>query len=341
MKKDQTMKFSTYFNEWLYGQEGYYTKYRTIGKDGDFYTSVSTSKFFGGSIAKKAIHTIQSGFLPNNTTVVEVGAHHGYLLADMVEFIYTLEPQLLETLTFAIVERFPALQEQQQKYFKDSFGDAVKLIHYNDISEIKLDSAFLVANEIFDAFNAELIYTTQEGIRKNVVINNHQLDFEVCQDEYINTICDKYGIQKGEVALGYEKFALNLASNIKKFEFITFDYGEKYPRNDFSMRVYFKHKVFPIFQEELPLKELFGKSDLTYDVNFMHLIDSFKKANIKNVSYQTQLKALVEFGIISLLEILKEKAGENAYLREVQKVKTLLEPTGMGDRFKVAVFRKE
>lgn len=335
------MNFSTYFNEWLYGNEGYYTKYRTIGKDGDFYTSVSTSKFFGGSIGKKAIATIQSGFLPSNTTIVEVGAHHGYLLADMIEFIYTLQPELLETLTFAIVERFPQLQEQQKQYFKDSFGDAVKLIHYNDISEIKLDSAFIVANEIFDAFSAELIYTTKEGIRKNVVVENHTLAFESCTNEYLNTLCDKYSIQKGEIALGYEEFAQNLAQNIKRFEFITFDYGEKYPRNDFSTRIYFKHKVFPIFEENLPLEELFGKSDITYDVNFMHLIDSFKEANIKNISYQTQLKALVEFGIIELLEILKEKAGENAYLREVQKVKTLLEPTGMGDRFKVAVFRKE
>lgn len=335
------MKFSTYFNDWLYGQDGYYTKYRTIGKDGDFYTSVSTSKFFGGSIANKAIQTIKSGFLPADTTIVEVGAHHGYLLADMIEFIYTLEPELLNTLTFAIVERFPNLQEQQKKYFKESFGDAVNLVHYNDISEIKLPSALIVANEIFDAFSAELVYTTQEGIRKNLIVNEHQLEFELCQDAYLNEICDKYSIQKGEIALGYEEFAHNLTQNINKFEFITFDYGEKYPRNDFSIRIYHKHKVFPLFQEDLILHELFGKSDITYDVNFMHLIDSFKKANIKNVSYQTQLKALVEFGIIALLEILKEKAGETAYLREVQKVKTLLEPTGMGDRFKVAVFRKE
>ncbi|MFA6788724.1 MAG: SAM-dependent methyltransferase, partial [Arcobacteraceae bacterium] len=230
------MKFSTYFNEWLYGKEGYYTKYRTIGKDGDFYTSVSTSKFFGGSIGNKAITTIQSGFLPSNTTIVEVGAHHGYLLADMIEFIHTLQPQLLETLTFAIVERFPQLQEKQKQYFKESFGEAVKLIHYNDISEIKLDSAFIVANEIFDAFSAELIYTTKEGVRKNAVVDNHQFAFELCTDEYLNTICDKYSIQKGEIALGYEAFAQNLAHNIKRFEFVTFDYGEKYPRNDFSTR---------------------------------------------------------------------------------------------------------
>lgn len=334
------MKFSTYFNNWLYGENGYYTNYRTIGKEGDFYTSVSTSKFFGGSIGKKVIQTIESGFLPNNTTIVEVGAHHGYLLADMIEFIYTLKPELLKTLTFAIVERFPKLQQQQKKYFKDSFADEVKLIHYEDISEVKLDSALIVANEIFDAFEAELVYTTEESVRKIVVVNEDKISFEESKNSYVNTICDRYGIEKGEVALGYEEFAASLAKNIKRFEFITFDYGEKYPRNDFSMRIYQKHQVYPIFQEKLPLKELFGKSDITYDVNFMHLIDSFKKAKIKNVSYQTQLKALVEFGIVELLEILKQNTDETSYLREVQKVKTLLQPTGMGDRFKVAIFRK-
>jgi SAM-dependent MidA family methyltransferase len=53
------IKFSNYFNDWLYGQDGYYSNYKQIGKDGDFFTSVSTSSFFGGSIAKKIIDSIE------------------------------------------------------------------------------------------------------------------------------------------------------------------------------------------------------------------------------------------------------------------------------------------
>jgi len=45
------MQFSTYMNEWLYGEEGYYKNFKAIGKSGDFYTAVSTSSFFGASIA--------------------------------------------------------------------------------------------------------------------------------------------------------------------------------------------------------------------------------------------------------------------------------------------------
>jgi SAM-dependent MidA family methyltransferase len=139
------IKFNDYFNDWLYGQNSYYSNYKQIGKDGDFFTSVSTSSFFGGAIAKKIVSSIEEGFLPSNTTILEIGAHHGYLLADIIQFIYTLKPQLLETLNFAIVERFPNLQEQQKKYINDSFGDIINLKHYDDINEVKLENKTIMS----------------------------------------------------------------------------------------------------------------------------------------------------------------------------------------------------
>ncbi len=337
---NKSIKFSQYFHNWLYGENGYYSHYKTIGKDGDFYTAVSSSRFFGGSIGKRVVDTIESGFLENNTTIVEIGAHHGYLLADMIEFIYTLQPELLKTLKFAIVERFEHLRVAQIKYFQECFGDEVTLIHYNDISEVKLDSAFVVANEIFDAFSCELVYTTKDDEFQTAIVKDDKIEFVTCEDENIKNICNKYKITKGELAVGYEEFANTLGKAIKKFEFVTFDYGEKYPRNDFSCRIYEKHKVFPLFDEEINLKDLIGNSDITYDVNFSHLIDSFEAVGITNTKYDTQLKALVDFGIIELLEILHKNVDESTYLREANKIKTLLNPTGMGDRFKVAIFQK-
>ena len=106
----QNINFNKYFNKWLYDDNGYYATYKAIGKNGDFYTSVSTSSFFGGTIGKKIVGTIKEGNLPKNTTILEIGAHHGYLLADIIQFIYTLNPQLLETLNFAIVEKFDKMK---------------------------------------------------------------------------------------------------------------------------------------------------------------------------------------------------------------------------------------
>ena len=334
------VNFSEYFNNWLYGKDGYYSNYKQIGKDGDFYTAVSSSKFFGGSIGKRVVDTIQSGFLPKDTTIVEIGAHHGYLLADMIEFIFTLDPSLIKTLKFAIVERYKHLREKQKKYFKQCFGNEIELIHYNDISEVKLNSAFIVANEIFDAFSCDLVYTKDDKLQKAVVIDD-KIIFEDTTDTFLIEHCKKYKITKGEVAVGYDSFASILANNIKKFEFITFDYGELYPRNDFSCRIYSKHNVYPIFEDNLDLKKLFGNSDITYDVHFDHLIDCFKAVEVQNLIYETQLKALVRFGIVELLEMLHKNVDESIYLKETNKVKTLLNPIGMGDRFKMACFRKE
>ena len=338
--KDNQNKFSNYFNNWLYGENGYYKNYKVIGKGGDFYTAVSTSKFFGGTIGKKAVDTIKSGYLPNDTTIVEIGAHHGYLLADMVEFIFTLDPMLIKTLNFAIVEKHEHLRKKQKDYFYDCFGDDIKLTHYNSLEEMSLKSAFVVANEIFDAFSCELVYTTSDGVLQYGIVEDDKIIFVDNHSVELKKHCDKYKITKGEVSVGYEEFAQQLSNAIDKFEFITFDYGEKYPRNDFSCRVYEKHTVYPIFDEKLDMKKVFGKVDITYDVHFDHLIDSFKQNGIKVELYDTQLKALVEFGIIDLLEILHKNVPEKTYLSEANKIKTLLNPTGMGDRFKMVCFRR-
>ncbi len=334
------IKFSDYFNDWLYGENAYYSTYKQIGKDGDFFTSVSTSSFFGGSIAKKIISSIEDGFLPKNTTILEIGAHHGYLLADVIQFIYTLNPEFLKTLNFAIVERFPNLQEQQKKYLFNSFGNIIKLTHYNDISEVKLENAYILANEIFDAFPCDLVYTNEKGILQQAYVSNHQIKFVDCNNENIINHCKKYSITKGEVTLSYKDFASTLCKNITHFEFLTFDYGDRFPRNDFSTRIYEKHSVYPIFEENLSLKNLFKNSDITYDVHFNYLKDCFLHCNISNIKFNTQLKSLVEFGILDLLEILKSNVDETTYLKQTQKVKILLEPTGMGDRFKTLNIRK-
>ena len=58
MKQDN-IPFNQYFSNWLYGDNGYYSKYKNIGKNGDFYTSVSSSKFFGGAIGKRGIDIVE------------------------------------------------------------------------------------------------------------------------------------------------------------------------------------------------------------------------------------------------------------------------------------------
>jgi len=50
--------------------------------------------------------------------------------------------------------------------------------------------------------------------------------------------------------------------------------------------------------------------------------------------------ALVDMGILDLLEMLKENVQEKIYDQELQKVKTLIMPNMLGERFKMLRFRK-
>ncbi len=336
------MKFSQFFNSWLYDSDGYYAKFRQIGKGGDFYTAVSSSMFFGGSIANRLIKTIKSGFLTEDTNVVEIGAHQGYMMADVVQFIYTLEPKLLDSLKFIIIEPFSENIKAQLKYFEKSFGSKIKLKHYNSLGELSLDSAFVLSNELFDAFSCEIIKDD-----KMLYIEDFKPIFKPMSSD-VKELCKLHDIKKGEIAIGFEKFAKDLKNSIKKFEFVTFDYGEREKREDFSIRVYHKHKSYPFFELtdfvesnlDLDLKKLYKKSDITYDVNFSHLIDSFKKEEILLESFKTQLAMLVDFGIIELLEILRANVTPEVYASELNRAKVLIDPAFLGERFKGVIFRR-
>ena len=339
------VRFSEYMHSWLYAEDGYYATHKEIGKKGDFYTAVSTSMFFGGSIAKKFLSSIEEGYLSANTAIIEVGAHKGYLLADIVQFIYTLKPELLESLEFIIVEPFLENQKAQKEYFKESFGDAVTLLHVESLKELNCKEAFVVANEIFDAFTCNVIYDD-----KMLYMYDNKPVFEKIEED-VKVLADRYSITKGEVAVGYEEFAVDLALHVEKYEFVTFDYGDKGSREDFSLRVYDKHKVYPFFaltdlvedeevKEDITLEELFANSDITYDVNFEHLQGAFEQSGATMHAYSSQMKALIEFGLIDLLDVMKKNADEESYKTELNKIKTLIDPAFMGERFKMACFRK-
>ncbi len=322
--------------EWLYGEQGYYATYKTIGKEGDFYTAVSTSKFFGGTIAKHIIALVDEGFLRKDATICEIGAHHGYFTADLIEFIYTLRPELLKSLRFVIVERFDALQEQQRNYLKECFGDAITLSHVKSLSELRVENAFFIANEIFDAFPCELFFKGKTGR----VDEEGNVEFDV-ENEWVSEKAAKYHKDRGEIAVGYEAFAKEMAGAAKTFEFMSFDYGEMMARPDFSLRVYDKHKVYPFFDEELNRKQAFGTTDITYDVTFEHVKDAYEEAGVTFIELKAQMTALVNMGILELMEILRTHVDDKIYKQELEKVKTLILPDFLGERFKMIRFRKE
>jgi SAM-dependent MidA family methyltransferase len=251
-----------------------------------------------------------------------------------------LRPELLKSFSFVIIERFDDLQERQREYFAESFGDVVTLKHYKSLRELQCKNAFFIANEIFDAFPCELYY---KG--KIATVENHEVAFDL-DDAWVSQKAQKYHKDRGEIALGYEAFAKEMAGTCEKFEFMSFDYGEMQARPDFSLRIYTKHKVLPFFlpkedEEYIPRETLFQKSDITYDVTFAHIKDAYEEAGVAFVELKAQMVALVDMGILELLEILQKNVDEKIYKQELEKAKMLILPDFLGERFKMIRFRKE
>jgi len=328
------VQFSRYMHEWLYGSDGYYKSFKDIGKGGDFYTAVSTSSFFGASIANYFYGLLKENKADNNGWLIEIGAHKGYLLCDMIQWLYTCDPSLVKTLKFGIVERQAEVRVEQLKYIKERFGDDIQITHFNDISEVKVEYAFFVANEIFDAFPCELIKD-----KKIAHVENDEIKWKDASMEML-TWASRHRLETGEVAVGYESFASEMYSSVERCDFVTFDYGEKYVRNDFSIRVYKSHETFPLFDEDLDLSVSFKNDDITYDVNFGHVMEAYREAGFSQEAYETQARALIRFGLIDILGQFAKQTTQERYLREADKIKTLISPTIMGDRFKLVHFRK-
>ncbi|EAB5422564.1 hypothetical protein EIX98_01050 [Campylobacter jejuni] len=285
------MKFSDFFHAWLH--ESYYKNAVNIGKNGDFFTAVSVGNLFGTLLAKHFLNLIDKKILQPPLELVEIGANEGYLSRDFLAALLELRPEIFSQISFFIIEPHEKLRTLQKKTL-----EGVEFSHKNSLKECHFKNAFFFCNELFDSFACELI-----DHDKMAFVENFKLIFKN-MDENLITKCKTLNLTKGELSLELENFFKDLDQACERFIFAGFDYGTFNAQN-FSLRIYQKHEVFSPF--EVSLKDFFGKSDLTYNVNFTHLQKLIKEYDFKPLTFKKQSLALMDFGFEDLLEYTKNK----------------------------------
>ncbi|EIB38406.1 SAM-dependent methyltransferase [Campylobacter jejuni] len=285
------MKFSDFFHAWLH--ESYYKNAVNIGKNGDFFTAVSVGNLFGTLLAKHFLNLIDKKILQPPLELVEIGANEGYLSRDFLAALLELRPEIFSQISFFIIEPHEKLRTLQKKTL-----EGVEFSHKNSLKECHFKNAFFFCNELFDSFACELI-----DHDKMAFVENFKLIFKN-MDENLITKCKALNFTKGELSLELENFFKDLDQACDRFVFAGFDYGTFNVQN-FSLRIYQKHEVFNPF--EVSLKDFFGKSDLTYNVNFTHLQKLIKEYDFKPLAFKKQSLAFMDFGFEDLLEYTKNK----------------------------------
>jgi SAM-dependent MidA family methyltransferase len=103
---------------------GYYEKEEdTLGRRGDYYTSVSVGPLFGELLALQFAEWLSqmeelaggTPALPGKLQLVEAGAHKGELARDILRWLHGYEPSLVQKIEYCIVEPSDRRQEWQRR----------------------------------------------------------------------------------------------------------------------------------------------------------------------------------------------------------------------------------
>jgi SAM-dependent MidA family methyltransferase len=148
------MSFARFMELALYAPGlGYYETQREIGREGDFYTSVSVGGLFGEMLAfefARRLESLSSSAENQTLQIVEAGAHKGELAADILRWMKRWKPGLLSRLEYWLIEPSAQRRGWQQA------GEFAGLVRWaEDLSQAARGSSgirgVIFSNELLDA----------------------------------------------------------------------------------------------------------------------------------------------------------------------------------------------
>jgi SAM-dependent MidA family methyltransferase len=306
------MELALYHPQW-----GYYTAPGApehIGRSGDFYTNVSVGPLFADLLATQFAEMWKAMGKPVKFTLLELGAHHGQLSADV---------------------RTSAAREHPD------FNAALEVVALDYPGKLpKAITGCVFSNELVDALPVHLITRrASEWLELFVMEKADWLSFapgpfssDTLQEEVSRLpLPDSDGFVT-EVHLESGRWMERVARSLQHGFVLTIDYG--YPAEHYyaphrkagTLLCYYQHR-----SNNDPLSRI-GEQDITAHVNFTALVRHGAAAGLSTLGFCDQsrfIASLIERAGVDFLNRLTPKA--------TAQLKTLLHPELMGQAFKVLV----
>jgi SAM-dependent MidA family methyltransferase len=337
------LPFSEFMENCLYHPEfGYYsTGRKVVGRDGDFYTSVSTGSLFGRLLADGFYQVWEELGRPAEWQIVEQGANRGDLAVDVLTRLREVDENAWSACRYLIVEPFPALRQIQQATLT-ARGLAGKIRHVSSLVELPEKSVHGVffSNELPDAFPVRCVKFTERNWRELRVgfdANGEGFGWQAsaCDEELLAQI----SLFEVPALEGYcaeippllVKWVGEACSRLAAGIFLVIDYGgtssELYSaeRCAGTLRAYRQHRQMANVLASP------GEQDLTAHVNFSPIIATGERCGLRLREYTDQHHYMVKLGQRRFFQEM-EQTPSAKLLREY---KTLMHPVTMGSVFKV------
>jgi len=291
----------------------YYSSERNLlGAGGDFYTSADLDPIFGHLLAKQ-FEEWAAAF--DTFSVVELGAGKGLLARDILQ---------KHRFPYMILERSPFMRRRQQELLQD--------YDVTWIDELPRDvTGCIFSNEFFDALPVHRV-ARRDGVLKEIYVTE---DFEEVEKDFEESIdVPIYEGHVTEISLDARRWIKRIAASLNRGYHLAIDYGylgdHFYAQPQGTLMCYWRHQAV-----ENPYIRI-GEQDITAHVNFSDLME---EPSLETVLFTSQKDYLVRLGILDEMEKLAT-AGDAASMQRLLRMKKLILPAGMGERFKVLVQTK-
>ncbi len=346
IKKEGEISFRDFMDMALYYPElGYYTSpEEKIGGHGDFYTASELDRAFGELLGKQFVE-IYTKIGEEKFRIVEIGAGKGYLAFDILKFLQENYPEVFRNTTYTIIEKSPYHIKTQKEIL--SVFENVEWVQ--DIIDFEDESitGVVFSNELFDSFPVHLVRKIKGKIYEVFIKvdeeNNVQEILKEVSEEILKYIAQlNINIPEGmqtEINLDAVDYIQKIGKKLKKGFVITIDYG--YPSAELykpyrmkgTLLCYYRHRYSENFYENV------GMQDITSHVNFSALKYYGMIAGLDFTGFTDQAHFLTNLGLMEIFEKLQEKNDYESFER-LNRLKTLVLPKGMGEKFKVLVQHK-
>ncbi|MCB1061915.1 MAG: SAM-dependent methyltransferase [Verrucomicrobiae bacterium] len=353
-----SISFADYMRHCLYDPYyGYYasTARGQIGRDGDFYTSVSVGAGFGFFLGLAAERRWQEGFAGANPFwVIEQGAHDGQLALDFLAGLQERESPMLDAIRYTIFEPVLARAEALTvRLAAEPMGGSISVV--SELSATPASVGLFLCNELLDAFPVHRLCWEKgewrelrvaadavEGVSKfrwkteSLIAGSEiadaaaQISSQNLPEGYQTEVCLELGSWMSDATRWFDR----------GFWWVI-DYGREADdyhapeRHEGTLRGYRQHQ-----RQDDPFVAP-GETDLTADVNFTDLDRVATQLGLSRTEYTDQHHFLIRAAEPWLKAI--ENGGADALAvsrKRLRQFQTLTHPSLMGRAFKVAEYRR-
>lgn len=336
------MPFVEFMQHALYNpQFGYYSAgSQKFGRQGDFITAPELTPLFGQTLANQCQQLLT--VLPE-PIIFEFGAGSGQLCIDLL-----MQLEQLGTLpqAYHILEVSSNLRQRQQEQIQEKIPHLFSRVHWLDRWPQTPFAGVVIANEVLDAMPVHRFVQTEDGVLESyVTLNaNNELEeiFKPCTNErllkHVHEILPQdVAPYQSEVNLFITDWIKQCAMMLNQGAMFLIDYG--FPRHEYyhpdrstgTLMCHYRHQAHTNALIHL------GEQDITAHVDFTHVAEAGHDAGFHVAGYTNQASFLLANGLLSLLTAID---NESQRIKAQQAAKQLLQPSEMGELFKVIALSK-